>query len=179
MKIYTRTGDAGDTGLYGGKRVPKDSAVPEAVGTVDELNSVLGWVRSAGLPDEVDAVVDRVQQELFLVGGALGGSRPDGQGEKLDDTNVAWLEQEIDRADAQLPPFKGFVVPGGTWGGSALHVARTVCRRAERRIVTLSRSVDVPGPVLRYVNRLSDLLFMLARLTNHRGGAPEQPRRTP
>ena len=131
--------------MFGGKRVPKDSAVPEAVGTLDELNSVLGWARSAGLADEVDAAIDRVQRELFLVGGALEGWRPDQKDTTLGDEHVAWLESEIDRAEAQLPVFKQFVLPGGTWGGAALHVARTVCRRAERRIVTLARSARAPN----------------------------------
>lgn len=178
MKIYTRTGDTGDTGLRGGARVPKDSAVPEASGTVDELNSSLGWVRAIGLPDDVDRVVQRVQHELFLVGAGLATQRPNNSTEKVSDEHVAWLEQQIDWADEQLDPLDGFVVPGGTPAGAAMHVARTVCRRAERRIVSLARAAHVPDAVLCYMNRLSDLLFVLARLTNERGGRPEE-RRTP
>ena len=176
MKIYTRTGDGGDTGLHGGRRVSKDSPVPEASGTVDELNSALGWVRAAGLPADVDRVVERVQGELFLVGASLVPQRTDHETEPISDEHVAWLEQQIDWADEQLAPLDGFVVPGGTPAGAAMHVARTVCRRAERRIVALARTAGVPGPVVRYMNRLSDLWFVLARLTNERGGKPEARR---
>jgi cob(I)alamin adenosyltransferase len=175
VKLYTRSGDAGETSYFDGTRVRKDDPRLDAYGDVDELNAWLGFVRTSGLDASVDAELDRIQRDLFALGAQLADPR-----EKLaarvtkaviGDEDVARLEQLIDRFDADTPPLKKFILSGGTPAGAALHLARTVCRRAERRMVSLAPPVD---PVLlRYVNRLSDLLFALARAVNHQAGAPE------
>ena len=175
MKIYTRTGDAGDTSLYGGDRRRKDDARVDAYGEVDELNAWLGLARASQLDPTLGDEIVIIQRDLFALGAQLADP-----GDKLaprvvkaviDDEHVARLEQLIDRLEAGLPPLRRFILAGGTSAGAALHVARTVCRRAERRIVGLEPPVD---PVLvRYVNRLSDLLFVLARAANHRAGISE------
>ena len=175
MKIYTRTGDAGDTSLLDGTRTRKDDARVDAYGNVDELNAWLGLVRASPLaPDLADEVV-HLQRDLFALGAQLADPAdtlaPRVTKAVIRDDDVARLEQSIDRLDAELPPLHRFTLAGGTPAGAALHVARTVCRRAERRMVALTPPVD---PVLiRYVNRLSDLLFVLARVVNHRAGAVE------
>src|SRR5689334_11585245 len=179
MKIYTKTGDAGDTGLFGGGRVPKSHPRVEAYGDVDELNATIGVVRATGSDAEIDALLLRVQQDLFAIGALL--ATPDrekmrGHLEKanIDSARVAELERAIDAADAELEPLRAFILPGGSPKAAALHVARTVCRRAERRVVALARSdVDVPPVVIVYLNRLADLLFVLARVANRRAGAGE------
>jgi cob(I)alamin adenosyltransferase len=177
-KIYTRTGDTGDTGLFGGGRVRKDETRIEAIGAVDELNAALGMVRAelarAGTaPPDADGLVSRVQHELFNLGAELAmlGSAPVGA-TALADEHVAALEAAIDAHEASLEPLKEFILPGGAPAAAALHVARGVCRRAERRLVTLSTQEPVRGELLRYLNRLSDLLFVLARAMNraHRVG---------
>jgi len=175
VKIYTRTGDTGETSLFDGTRARKDDPRVDAYGEVDELNAWLGLVRASSPGAPVDAEVAAIQRDLFALGAQLADPA-----DKLaarvtkaivSDAEVARLEQTIDRLDAALPPLRRFVLAGGTPAGAALHVARTVCRRAERRIVALDPPVD---PVLvRYINRLSDLLFVLARAVNHRAGAPE------
>ncbi|MCB9596945.1 MAG: cob(I)yrinic acid a,c-diamide adenosyltransferase [Sandaracinaceae bacterium] len=175
MKIYTKGGDAGETGLFGGTRISKASARVSAYGEVDELNSTLGVVRATGVPDDVDALLAGIQSELFGLGAELA-ARP---GKKLgiapvDDAQVEALEAAIDRAEEELEPLETFILPGGAMPAAQLHVARTVCRRAERAIVALGEG-EVRGEVLRYVNRLSDLLFVLARLVNHRVGVPDVP----
>ena len=175
MKLYTRTGDAGETSLFDGTRVRKDDARVDAYGEVDELSAWLGIVLAAGVDADLDAELRRLQRDLF----ALGARLADPAGKiasrvtkaAIDDEDVARLEQLIDRLDADTPPLRHFVLAGGTPAAAALHVARTVCRRAERRMVSLDPPV---APVLvRYVNRLSDLLFALARAVNHRAGVPE------
>jgi cob(I)alamin adenosyltransferase len=171
MKIYTRTGDAGDTGLFGGGRVPKDDVRVEAYGDVDELNAVIGVVRSSNPLPRIDDLLFSIQRDLFSIGALL--ATPDREKmeshlskAKLDSHRITDLERAIDACDAELEPLKAFVLPGGSAKASALHFARTVCRRAERRVVTLGRETPLPGVVVIYLNRLSDLLFTLARLAN-------------
>jgi cob(I)alamin adenosyltransferase len=175
VKLYTRTGDAGETSYFDGTRVRKDDPRLDTYGDVDELNAWLGFVRALGVDAAIDADLARVQRDLFALGAQLADP-----GEKiaarvtkavLADEDVTRLEELIDRADAEVPPLRRFILAGGRPAGAALHVARTVCRRAERRMVSLTPPVD---PVLlRYVNRLSDWLFVLARVVNHRAGTPE------
>jgi cob(I)alamin adenosyltransferase len=180
MKIYTRTGDAGETGLFGGGRVPKDALRVEAYGEVDELNALLGWVRTLTRDDELNRRLGVLQADLFALGAHL--ATPPARERRrrpelppLPDGRPGEMEQWIDDADVQLPPLRHFVLPGGTPDAAALHVARTVCRRAERRVVALARAEDVEPSILVYLNRLSDLLFALARLANHRAGVPDTP----
>lgn len=178
LKIYTRTGDAGDTGLFGGGRVPKDDARVEAYGEVDELNAHLGLARSIELMPRIDEVLVPIQRDLFSLGALLATPDLERMHEqlakaRLDDTRIAELERAIDEGERELEPLKAFILPGGTPKSAALHVARTVCRRAERRVVTLSRDTPLPPLVVIYLNRLSDLLFVLARVANRRAGAGE------
>jgi cob(I)alamin adenosyltransferase len=178
VKIYTRTGDAGDTGLFGGGRVAKDDPRVEAYGDVDELNAVLGMVRAVEQMPRIDEVLVPVQRDLFAIGALLATPDREKMAQhlekaRIDDLRVAELEQAIDDAESELEPLRAFIVPGGTPKSAALHVARTVCRRAERHVVTLQRGVELPGLVVIYLNRLSDLLFTLARLANKRAGAGE------
>ena len=179
MRIYTGGGDQGETGLFGGGRVAKDDARVEAYGTVDELNAALGLARAAGLPEDVDPIVGRVQGELFVLGADLAtpeSSRArDEQVVRLDRGIVAALEADIDRCEEKLPALTTFILPGGAPGGAALHLARTISRRAERRLVRLARETDISDQTLPYLNRLSDLLFVLARLANLRAVSPEAP----
>ena len=175
MKIYTRTGDGGETSLFDGTRTRKDDPRVDAYGEVDELNAWLGFVRAAKVDAAIDAELDAIQRDLFALGAQLADPADKIAARVLKaiigDEQVARLEQAIDRLEAALPPLRRFILAGGTGAGAALHVARTVCRRAERRIVALDPPVD---PVLvRYVNRLSDLLFVLARAVNHGAGAAE------
>jgi cob(I)alamin adenosyltransferase len=175
MKIYTRTGDAGQTSLFDKTRVSKADSRVDAYGEVDELNAWLGFVRAAGLDEDLDEPIVRIQRDLFALGAQLADPR-DKIAERvtkasLGDDDVARLETLIDWLETELPPLKRFILPGGSPVGAALHLARTVCRRSERRIIALDPAVD---PVLiRYVNRLSDLLFVLARAVNHRERVPE------
>ncbi len=175
MKIYTRTGDTGDTSLFDGTRVRKSEPRVEAYGDVDELNACLGLARASGADHEIADELVRLQRDLFALGAQLADP-----GEKiaarvtkaaLGDDDVARLEQLIDRYEAELPALRRFILAGGSPAGAALHVARAVCRRAERRMVALEPAVD--AVLVRYVNRLSDLLFVLARAVNHRSGAVE------
>jgi len=175
VKIYTRTGDAGETSYFDGTRVRKDDPRLDTYGDVDELNAWLGLVRAWSKDADLDQLLDRVQRDLFALGAQLADP-----GDKLAarvtkaivaDADVERLEAQIDRIEAGLPPLRKFILAGGTPAGAALHVARTVCRRAERRMVALDPPVD--AVLLRYVNRLSDLLFVLARAANQRGGVPD------
>jgi cob(I)alamin adenosyltransferase len=177
MRLYTRTGDEGQTSLFGGARVSKADSRIEACGEVDELNAWLGLVRVSALDADVDAALDGIQRDLFAVGAAVAdpeGRRP-GQADRagIGRDDVLRLEGLIDRFDAEPPPLTRFILPGGAGDGAAIHVARAVCRRAERRIAALQPAPD--AEVLRYVNRLSDLLFALARAVNHRAGLAESP----
>jgi cob(I)alamin adenosyltransferase len=178
MKIYTKTGDEGDTGLFGGGRVGKDDPRVEAYGAVDELNAMLGLARSSEMMPRIDEVLVPVQRDLFAIGALLATPDIDKMREHLqkarvDESRIEELERAIDAGEAELEPLKAFILPGGTAKSAALHVARTVCRRAERRVVTLRRDVDIPQLVVMYLNRLSDLLFVLARVANRRAGAGE------
>lgn len=176
MKIYTKTGDGGATGLFAGPRVAKDDVRIEAYGTVDELNAFLGVARAEGLPVEVDLVVERIQHRLFSLGAELATPNPRDAGTVfVDDAQIAWLEQAIDEHEQHLPSLKQFILPGGTKGASELHVARGVCRRAERRVATLQRREATVDGALRYLNRLGDLLFVLARRANALSGQDDIP----
>jgi len=180
MKIYTRTGDKGDTGLFGGERVSKASARVEAYGDVDELNSVLGVARlhrfGSGEDDDFDRLVASIQSRLFDVGAELSNAKGKDLGIPLvGDADVEEMERAIDRAEEEVPPLKVFVVPCGVPLAAHLHVARTVCRRAERRVVALASETTVRPELVRYLNRLSDLLFTLARLANQRAGKGDVP----
>jgi cob(I)alamin adenosyltransferase len=165
-KIVTRTGDAGTTGLGDGTRVAKDSARIEAIGSVDELNAVLGVLLAEPLPDEIADCLTEVQHDLFDLGGEL--SIPGYSA--VRDAHVDRVEQAIGRFNEGLGPLKEFILPGGTRAASLAHVARTVCRRAERTLVHLGASTTVADPVRRYMNRLSDLLFILSRVLNREAG---------
>jgi cob(I)alamin adenosyltransferase len=178
MKIYTKTGDDGTTGLYGGGRIRKDDVRVEACGAVDELNAALGVARAEALPAEMNELVARIQNELFDLGAELSTPQPAVQGlPMLGEPEGVALEAAIDRFDAQLAPLKTFILPGGTRAAAALHLARTVCRRAERRVITLA--ADTRDPIsphlIIYLNRLSDLLFVLARAANASAGQADVP----
>jgi cob(I)alamin adenosyltransferase len=178
FKIYTRTGDEGTTGLFGGGRVAKDDARVDAYGDVDELNATLGMARSIELMPRIDEVLVPIQRDLFAIGALLATPDHDRMRQQLekariDEERIEQLERAIDDAEQELEPLRSFILPGGTPKASALHVARTVCRRAERRVVALSHHVELPSLVVMYLNRLSDLLFTLARLANRRAGAGE------
>jgi cob(I)alamin adenosyltransferase len=167
MKIYTKTGDEGTTGLFGGPRVAKDDPRINAYGSVDELNAVLGLARTEALPPEIDQLLARVQNELFDLGAELATPDPELHGTAtLGPANIAALEAAIDYHEMRLAALKAFILPGGTRGAATLHLARTVCRRAERELVTLMSQQAILPQGLIYVNRLGDLLFVLARATN-------------
>ncbi|MEO6810488.1 MAG: cob(I)yrinic acid a,c-diamide adenosyltransferase [Isosphaeraceae bacterium] len=181
MKIYTKTGDDGTTGLLAKGRVSKDDPRIEAYGTVDELNALLGLARASGLDPKGDALVEQIQNDLFAVGAALADPNPSG---KFHDTvgpeHTARLEQAIDLMEAELPPLTQFILPGGTATAAQIHLARTVCRRAERRVIRLAglENQHVPAPLIVYLNRLSDALFVMARVVNHRAGVADVPWRS-
>lgn len=169
-RIYTRTGDKGETGLVGGARVSKDSLRITAYGCVDEANSVLGIARSHLKDKELDTLLAELQADLFVVGSDLASVSGNEQRNlpRITQEKVSGLERTIDKYEAELPPLKSFILPGGGIIGSVLHNARTVARRAERHIVTLSKVEKINDQMLPYMNRLSDLLFVLARVANHR-----------
>jgi len=182
MKIYTKTGDDGGTGLFGGRRVSKASVRVEAYGQVDELNSALGYARTLGVWPELDGTLKRIQSELFDLGSNLAtpadspfaASLP-----KITDEHVEQMEREIDAAETECEPLKSFILPGGTQLAAWLHTCRTIARRAERAVVTLRESEGVEDVLIRHLNRLSDLLFVLGRQANARAGVAEpkwQPR---
>ena len=178
MKIYTRTGDEGATALFGGGRVEKDHPRVEAYGDVDELNAALGMARAIEMMPRIDEVLVPVQRDLFAIGALLATPDHAKMSEQLvkariDDQRIEELERAIDACEQELEPLRSFIIPGGTPKAAALHVARTVCRRAERRVVRLAHDIELPTLVVIYLNRLSDLLFMLARVANNRAGAGE------
>ncbi len=184
MKLYTRTGDDGTTGLFGGGRVTKDALRVEAYGTIDETNAALGWAaavyRESGMPETHARVaeLETIQCDLFRLGAELAAPSKSGNavpGRPVDDADIARLEGWIDAREAEVEPLRQFILPGGSPSAAALHSARTVARRAERRIVALSRAESVRGEVVRYVNRLSDLLFVMARAANARAGVTDVP----
>ncbi|MGI6416447.1 MAG: cob(I)yrinic acid a,c-diamide adenosyltransferase [Thermoguttaceae bacterium] len=168
-KIYTRTGDQGETGLVWGPRVGKDMARIETIGAIDELNAVLGLARSENLPTEIDGPLERIQNELFCFGAEVATPRAAEHGmQQIQRRHVESLEADIDRISERLAPLSQFVVPCGSRAAAEVHLARTVCRRAERRLVALVRECpeDVSLLLLAYLNRLGDLLFVLARAAN-------------
>ncbi|MBM4378287.1 MAG: cob(I)yrinic acid a,c-diamide adenosyltransferase [Deltaproteobacteria bacterium] len=176
MRIYTKTGDTGETGLFGGGRVKKSDGRVDAYGEVDELNAHLGLARSLGLDPELDALAARLQEQLFVLGGIIAtplGSKAAASLPKLQPEWVTEMERAIDRFDDELKPLTNFILPGGSASASALHVARTVCRRAERRVVPLQEADKVDIACVVYLNRLSDLLFTMARAQNHRAGVAD------
>jgi len=176
MKIYTKTGDEGTTGLPGGRRVAKDDLRLETIGTIDELNCLLGVARAESLPDGVDRVLDRCQNELLAAGAELAAEDPARLPiERTGADQTKRLEDAIDRFEATLPALTQFILPAGNRAAAALHHARAVCRRAERRLVALDRDVagGQYGALRVYLNRLADLLFVLARAANVQGGAEE------
>jgi cob(I)alamin adenosyltransferase len=170
-KIYTKTGDDGTTGLPGGVRASKDSPRIIAYGSLDELNSLLGVVCSCQLPESVQKIIIHIQDDLFTIGAMLASDIGIPNSEQrvgaITDADVKTLENEIDTCEMHLPPLKQFILPGGSPAGAFLHLARTVSRRAERHCVALARIENVPPSILHYMNRLSDLLFVLARLMNN------------
>ena len=179
MKIYTRKGDKGETGLIGGTRLSKSALRVEAYGEVDELSAVLGWIMAKLTDETIRAELLQIQRDLFAVGAQLAD--PSGHVEEkaekagISEGRVRELEGIIDRYDTALSPLRAFILPGGSEGGALLHLARTVCRRAERRMVALSQDVPLSPVLITYINRLSDLLFTLARAVNRETGIEEIP----
>jgi cob(I)alamin adenosyltransferase len=177
-RIYTRTGDEGDTGLFGGGRVPKSHLRVAAYGEVDELNAAIGWARSRADDPDIGHRLQAVQRDLFAVGGHLAtppGARSAAHLPGLPRARPREFEAWIDAIEAEVGPLDSFILPGGSETSAALHLARTVCRRAERAVVALLQAESVDADILVYLNRLSDLLFELARLANHRSGVPDTP----
>ena len=176
MKIYTRKGDRGETSLFGGTRVLKDSLRIESYGCVDELNSVLGVARSSNAPKDVDSILETVQNDLFVLGADLATplARNAKKVKRIELAHVEGLENTIDRLDASLQPLDSFILPGGSLLGAQLHIARTICRRAERFVVRLSKKEKIGEMPVMYLNRLSDCLFVLARYANKVTGAQEK-----
>jgi len=180
-KIYTKTGDKGTSSLYNGERRNKDDLVFEALGAIDELNAALGVAREyCTIQDNgIDSYINEIQSRLFDVGSSIATPRTNSPAIKLaktsfDEENVTTLEKWIDTIDANLPPLKNFILPSGGLASSHLHVARTICRRAERRVVSLSRAEEeVEESICKYLNRLSDFLFVAARLSSMKEGKPE------
>lgn len=179
MKIYTRTGDGGDTGLFGGGRVSKAHVRVAAYGDIDELNSAIGVVRATEPRAFHDDLLRAVQRDLFAIGGHLATPDPQKVAKALEKAElsrarIAEFEDTIDAADRELPPLRAFILPAGVPKAAELHLARTVCRRAERSVVALDREAGVPALFLQYLNRLSDLLFTLARLANLEGAMDDE-----
>jgi cob(I)alamin adenosyltransferase len=175
MKIYTKTGDAGETSLLGGERVRKDHHRIEAYGTIDELNSHVGVVRAAWPGGAIDAELSAIQSDLFDIGALLASAAPNEKFRGVNEDRIGALERAIDRMESELAPLKNFVLPGGSSEAAATHVARTVCRRAERMVVALGEPGDDTSRATRYLNRLSDFLFVAARYANHAKGVDDVP----
>lgn len=177
MKIYTKKGDQGETGLFRGGRVDKDSIRVSAYGTVDELNCHIGWVRTSGLNTRVENLLDRVQNDLFVVGADLAAPIDAvEEGDKvtrLQSESQVFMELAIDEMEAELEPLRQFIIPGGTSHSAGLHIARAICRRAERAVVKLARAESVNKAILVYLNRLSDMLFVMARYQNKTAGVSD------
>ena len=170
MKIYTKTGDAGETGLFGGGRVPKDDPRVRAYGDVDELNATLGFAAALDPAGFESDFLQSLQRDLFSIGAELATPNAGKVRAQVGADRVSAIEQVIDKHEATLTPLKNFILPGGTPKAAALHVARTTCRRAERAVVTLSREQQINPVIIHYLNRLSDLLFVLARAVNKQAG---------
>ena len=177
MKIYTRTGDSGETSLYGGQRVSKAELRIDAYGTVDELNAWIGMLRDQPVNKKRAELLIHIQDRLFTMGARLATLDVSGMASlpQLEEKDITRLELEIDRMDNTLPPMRSFVLPGGHQAVSTGHVARTVCRRAERLVVTLSQHDAIESVILAYLNRLSDFLFVLCRAMSQESGAEETP----
>ena len=176
MKIYTKTGDDGSTGLFGGPRVSKDDLRIESYGTVDELNALIGVVKTKTDSETIGRILDKVQSDLFSVGAALASPDPEKMGTQLiTQENISSIETTIDQLESELSPLTSFILPGGTESAAFLHQARTVCRRAERRAVSLAGNEPIADCLITYLNRLSDLLFVLARFANHSSGIADIP----
>lgn len=174
-RIYTRTGDDGTTDLIGRQRVPKDSPFIETIGALDELNAHLGVVRSYSLPDPVDSALQSVQEQLFIISSEIATpSETENKSAKIGEEDIRNLEEWIDSYEASLTPLQQFILPGGALVGAQMHLARTVARRAERQCVALSRVIRVDPLILRYLNRLSDLCFVIARYINHQKSISEK-----
>lgn len=173
VRIYTKSGDRGTTGLFSGERVEKTHPRVEAYGTLDEMNSVFGVVLASNPAAEVAALLTRVQSLVFELGSDLATRPKPGHPRRISAEHTAWLEQEIDRMTADLPPLRAFVLPGGTPAAAHIHVARTICRRAERAALVAAASEEIPADALVFLNRLSDFLFVLARYENQLSGVDE------
>ena len=167
MKIYTKTGDTGDTGLWGGQRVPKDHLRVHAYGTVDECNAVIGLTRSTSLETNLDGLLKKIQNQLFILGADLANPSNQTSIERIGEREIHFLEEAIDEIETHLPTLKQFILPGGTPSSAYLHLARAVCRRAEREVVTLACQETLNPQTLIYLNRLSDFLFVATRWANH------------
>lgn len=173
MNIYTRKGDSGQTSIWGGRRLNKDDARMDAIGAVDECNAAVGFVLATGVPDPLGSILRTAQARLFIVGSELMAPDRTGGGAglpRLDTGDVTAAEAAIDALEQRLPELRNFILPGGSPAGAALHVARAACRRAERRVVTLTRAEGTVPVVPAYLNRLGDLLFVAARYANHAAG---------
>jgi cob(I)alamin adenosyltransferase len=179
LKIYTKTGDAGETGLWGGLRVPKDALRVHAYGTVDECSAAIGLARAGGLGAGLDGLLAQVQNQLFTLGADLATPGEAPSIPRVGEVEVAFLEQAIDGLEAALEPLKQFILPGGSLAAAHLHLARTICRRAERWAVSLAREEAVNPQVGIYLNRLSDFLFVAARAANARAGVADVPWNSP
>ncbi len=175
MRLYTRTGDKGETGLIGGARVGKDDPRVKTFGEIDELNASIGWAATACEDAAWRRDLEKIQSLLFTLGAALADPRPDAATSTITAEDITAVEASIDDATADVPPLTQFILPGGDELAARIHVARAVCRRAERAVVTLAREVAVPDNVVAYLNRLADLLFAWGRLANHRAGVAEVP----
>ncbi|MFV0592176.1 MAG: cob(I)yrinic acid a,c-diamide adenosyltransferase [Draconibacterium sp.] len=178
FKIYTKTGDDGTTGLVGGTRVKKYASRLEAYGTIDELNSVLGVIRSLDIPQEITELLIRIQNKLFNIGSRLASDEKGDEitfGLAVQKEDIEVLEKAIDQYQEELPELRNFILPGGELSVAQCHVARTICRRAERRIVEFSEQENVQPELIKYINRLSDYLFVLARYLGHKKGIDETP----
>lgn len=175
MKIYTKFGDSGETALYGGTRLRKDAPQFEAIGTVDELNAYMGYAQTLIDDSDLSELLSRIQNHLFAVGADLATPTTHTKSSemRISENFTAEMEIAIDTLSAELPPLKNFILPGGCAAGAILHIARVVCRRSERCVVRLARETDINTEILRSLNRLSDLLFVIARTVNCRANAPE------
>lgn len=176
MKVYTKTGDSGETGLFGGERVAKDDIRLRAYGVVDELNAVVGWLRAVDLDVDIDQLLQQVQYRLFDLGAELATPQVEllaGKSHRVELADIEILEQAIDEWDQELSPLKAFILPGGCDGAARAHIVRTVVRRAERHVVSLAREQDISDILVKYLNRLSDFVFVLARIINHRAGVAD------
>lgn len=176
MKIYTKKGDTGNTSLFGGQQVSKNSIRINSYGTVDELNSVLGMASSHKISSATKEMLDIVQAQLFVLGADLATPvNTNARISRISDNEIKYLEKCIDSMEEQLPPLKNFILPGGSQAGAILHSARTVCRRAERLTVDCSSEEEISSLTIKYLNRLSDFLFVLARFENYKAGVSETP----